>query len=181
MFCPRCGAKAGNAARFCPKCGQALKTVPPTPQPEPPVPPSPRVSTKTERSGKGGNRLATLLPVLALLLALGAGCLVIWSASDRTSPDKSVLENDNASAAELMAEGNAAYSAEDYELALDFYLEVIRRFPDQGDARSRAGDACYRLEREDEALGHYQAALMIYGDGTLPLRSAQNYYHLTED
>ena len=125
--------------------------------------------------------MVSLFHVLALLLALAAAVLVCGNAESRTAPDEGLLEVSDASPAELMAEGNAAFSREDYELALRFYLRTAELFPTEGDARSRAGDACFRLQREEEALSHYQAALMLYGDGTLPLQSAQNYYDLTEE
>lgn len=185
MYCPRCGAKAADAARLCPKCGQALKNTVATPPPAPTPPPVTESlagkASKSRKDTKGGSRMVSLFPVLALLLALGAALLVCGNARSRTAPDEGLLDASDVSASELMAEGNAAYSREDYELALEFYLRAIELFPEEGDARSRAGDACFRLDREEEALGHYQAALMLYGDGTLPLQSAQNYYHLTED
>lgn len=185
MYCPRCGAKAADTARFCPKCGQALTAPVSVPRPAPTPPPVSQSlagkASKNRKDAKNGSRMVSLLPVLALLLALGAAVLVCGNARSRTAPDEALLEDSHVSASELMAEGNAAYSREDYELALEFYLRAIELFPDEGDARSRAGDACFRLDREEEALGHYQAALMLYGDGTLPLQSAQNYYHLTED
>lgn len=185
MFCPRCGAKASDVARFCPKCGQALKASVSAPQPAPTPPPASQSlagkASKARKDSKGGSRMVSLLPVLALLLALGAGILVCGNAASRTAPDEALLEAADPSAPALMAEGNAAFSREDYELALRFYLRAIELFPNEGDARSRAGDACFRLDRKEEALSHYQAALMLYGDGTLPLQSAQNYYHLTEE
>lgn len=185
MFCPKCGAKAGDAARFCPKCGQPLKAPQPAPQPEPQPPPAEESlagkASRVRKDTKAGSLLLSLFPVLALLLALGAGVLVCGSAESRTAPDEGLLEASDAAPAELMAEGNAAFSREDYELALRFYLRTAELFPGEGDARSRAGDACFRLDRREDALGHYQAALMLYGDGTLPLQSAQNYYDLTEE
>lgn len=208
MFCPKCGTRTGDSARFCPKCGQSLKapqpetgpglqpapslTPQPAPAPEPvprpvpsPAPPAPRPSPAApagrKTAGKAGNLLVSLLPVLALLVALAAGVFVCQTASDRTAPDRALLDDADATAPELMAEGNAAFFKEDYELALEFYLHTAKLFPEEGDARSRAGDACYRLGRDEEAITHYQMAVMLYEDNTLPLQAAQNYYHLTEE
>lgn len=212
MFCPKCGAAAADSARFCPKCGAALSAPPsseaksgsrlrmsenpaPVSAPEPvripsePVPEKPltdagrHVAKKNREPMQSGSSIwLSALLVIAVLLAAAGAAGVCFSARSRTAPDEAVLEAESPKLSELMAEGNAAYSFEDYELALDFYLLASERFPQEPDVLCRLADTYYILEDDSSALQYYQMAIMLFGeDGTMPVLSAQNYYHLTED
>ncbi len=122
-----------------------------------------------------------VLLIAALIAAFGALSVCFW-AQNRTAPDQDMLENQEASLVELVAEGNAAYSLKDYDLALDFYEEALERFPQEPDVMCRLADVCYQLDDTDKALSHYQMALMLYEtQEDMPVVSAQNYFRLTED
>lgn len=223
MFCPKCGASAGDSSRFCPKCGAALSASgtaasgtkapesrlrmsgAPTPAkkaPEPvlkepvpvsrdPMPEAPltdagkhvkKAEKKKDPVQTGSGIWLSVILMAAILLAAVGTIGVCSSAMSRTSPDEKVLEDENAGLTTLVAEGNAAYSLEDYELALDFYLLAAERFPQEPDVLCRLADAYYELEDDSNALKYYQMAVMLYGeDGTMPVLSAQNFYNLTEE
>lgn len=187
MFCPKCGASAAASARFCPKCGAPL-SVPrvPSHSPTPPVTDAAKhvrkAAERKEPMQSGSSLWLSVILVAAIIIVAVGAVGICSSARIRTAPDEVVLDDENAELVTIVAEGNAAYSLEDYELALDFYLEAMERFPQEPDVLCRLADAYYALEQNENALQYYQMAVMLYGeDGTMPVVSAQNFYNLTEE
>ncbi len=60
---------------------------------------------------------------------------------------------------QAVARGTTAWEREDYEGALEKFLEVLADFPTFADIRNKAGLCLAMLARFDEALRHFDAAL----------------------
>jgi tetratricopeptide (TPR) repeat protein len=70
-------------------------------------------------------------------------------------------ETQRASEEYLYATGHRYLWVEDYERALSFFLDVIKRNPNHGDAYFYIGYCLGRLGKYQEAIGPYQQALRI--------------------
>ena len=113
MFCPECGSKIKDDAKFCPKCGARLieteskPPVPTPPVPKPPVPTPPVSKPPVQRDHplgvayqelddeKRGSKAPVILGIiLALLLVVGAGTIfyVTHKKNDRKQDTKVTAE-----------------------------------------------------------------------------------------
>lgn len=93
MYCPMCGCKVSDAARFCPQCGCAMSTAAgagpgpepaPAPSPDPTTPPASDPTPGQQPRAKGRGTLLRVVGVVAvvLLLALGACALMNFLGGD---------------------------------------------------------------------------------------------------
>ena len=69
------------------------------------------------------------------------------------------MTGDTRLARQAVARGTSAWEREDYEGALERFLEVLADFPTFADVRNKAGLCLAMLARFDEALHHFDAAL----------------------
>ena len=93
-----------------------------------------------------------------LLMATGA----LWAQS--SSPEQ------------LFREAVAAQQHGDDALAVQKYRELLKRYPDAVEARANLGAALVKLERFDEAIEQYRAALAKSENSALRLNLALAYY-----
>lgn len=69
------------------------------------------------------------------------------------------MTGDTRQARQAVARGISAWEREDYEGALETFLEVLAEFPTFADVRNKAGLCLAMLTRFEEALRHFDAAL----------------------
>jgi Ca-activated chloride channel family protein len=96
----------------------------------------------SEKKNRKNSYLKLKPAVLSLLLLIG------FSASAQTQKEKLAIKK-----------GNEAYKNNDFAKALDAYGEVIQKDPENAVAQFNQGNALYKTEKKDEAIGAYDKAL----------------------
>ena len=76
MFCPNCGSKLPDDARFCGSCGTRLQADQPSPKPVP-VTPKPTPAPKPQKEKKKGGK-KVLIVTVSILLVLETAAVLAW-------------------------------------------------------------------------------------------------------
>lgn len=75
---------------------------------------------------------------------------------------------------EIIKEGNVAYNKKDYPAAATEYNKVVQKNPDNVTAQYNLGNALYKSEKKEEAIGAYDKSISKL---TTPVEKSNAYYN----